>query len=152
DALTVSADRAEAIRAISDHYAQLFGGGMDGDYPRLREAYAMMDRTVRDPERLAPLNAFFFWATWSCATNRPGGTITYTNNWPHEPLIDNVPTGDLMLWTGFSVIMLLVGVALLAFHYARGSEEELPEADYLPESDPLLGQVATPSMRATLKY
>ncbi len=28
----------------------------------------------------------------------------------------------------------------------------MPHADYLPESDPLLAQVATPSMRATLKY
>ncbi len=150
--LTVSADRAESIKANSAHYAGLFGGGTDGDLPKLREAYAMMEKTVKDPERLQPLNAFLFWASWSCMTDRPGLPVTYTNNWPHEPLIDNVPTGSLMLWTGFSVIMLLVGVALLAFHYARGSDEELPEAEFMPESDPLLGQVATPSMRATLKY
>ncbi|MCB1838622.1 MAG: nitric-oxide reductase large subunit, partial [Alcanivoracaceae bacterium] len=134
------------------HYAGLFGGSMEGDLPKLREAYAMMDKTVKDSARLQPLNAFLFWASWSCMTERPGQPVTYTNNWPHEPLIDNTPSGSLMLWTGFSVIMLLVGVALLAFHYARGSDEELPEADFLPEKDPLLGQVATPSMRATLKY
>ncbi|MFT4176712.1 MAG: nitric-oxide reductase large subunit [Luteolibacter sp.] len=150
--ITVSAARAAAIRSNSAYYAGLFGGEKTEELDRLREAYAMMDRTIKDPERLAPLNAFFFWATWACETERPGKSITYTNNWPHEPLIDNVPTGDLMLWTGFSVMMLLVGTALLAFHYARGSEEELPDAKFLPETDPLLGQVATPSMRATLKY
>ncbi|HRQ87441.1 MAG TPA: nitric-oxide reductase large subunit [Bacteroidia bacterium] len=150
--LTVSADRAESIKANSAHYAGLFGGGTEGDLPKLREAYAMMEKTVKDLTRLQPLNAFLFWASWSCMTERPGLPVTYTNNWPHEPLIDNVPSGSLMLWTGFSVIMLLVGVALLAFHYARGSDEELPEAEFMPESDPLLGQVATPSMRATLKY
>ncbi len=150
--LMVSARRAEAIRSNAAHYAGLFGGEKTAELDRLRESYAMMDQTIKDPERLAPLNAFFFWATWACETERPGQSITYTNNWPHEPLIDNVPTGDLMLWTGFSVIMLLAGTALLAFHYARGSEEELPDAKFLPESDPLLGQVATPSMRATLKY
>ncbi len=150
--LTVSADRAAAIKANAAYYAGLFGGDPDPEFARLREAYAMMDYTIKDPARLAPLNSFFFWATWACVTDRPGGTVSYTNNWPHEPLVDNVPQGDLMLWTGFSVIMLLLGIALLAFHYARTSEEELPQAEFLPESDPLLGQVATPSMRATLKY
>lgn len=150
--LTVSVQRAEAIKANMAHYTGLFGGSMEGDLPKLREAYAMMEKTVKDPERLLPLNAFFFWASWACMTERPGEAVTYTNNWPHEPLIDNIPSGSLMLWTGFSVIMLLVGVALLAFHYARGSEEELPHAEFIPEKDPLLGQVATPSMRATLKY
>lgn len=149
---TVSAERALAIRANSAYYSGLFGGDPDKELARLREAYAMSEFTIKDPARLQPLNGFFFWASWACVTNRPGKAITYTNNWPHEPLVDNVPTGDLMLWTGFSVVMLLVGIALLAFHYARNTEEEVPHADYLPESDPLLGQVATPSMRATLKY
>lgn len=150
--LTVSAARAEAIRSNSAHYAGIYGGDPGKEFARLREAYAMMDKTVKDPARLTPLNGFFFWATWACVTNRPDKTISYTNNWPHEPLVNNVPSGDLMLWTGFSVIMLLLGTALLAFHYARNTEDEVPHADYLPESDPLLGQVATPSMRATLKY
>lgn len=150
--VTVSEARAAAIRANSAHYAGLFGGEKTPALDRLREQYAMRDRTLDDPSRLKPLNAFFFWATWACETERPGSAVTYTNNWPHEPLIGNTPAGDLMLWTGFSVIMLLAGTALLAFHYARGSEEELPDAKYLPESDPLLGQVATPSMRATMKY
>ncbi len=148
----VSEARAAAIRANTAYYSGLFGGDPDPELAKLREAYAMTEFTIKDPERLAPLNAFFFWATWACVTERPGGDITYTNNWPHEELVGNTPSGDLMLWTGFSVIMLLVGVALLAFHYARNTEEELPAAEYLPESDPLLGQVATPSMRATLKY
>lgn len=148
----VSEVRAEAIRANSQHYGGLFGGDPDPELARLREAYAMAEFTIKDPERLTPLNAFFFWATWACVTERPGKEITYTNNWPHEELVGNTPSGDLMLWTGFSVIMLLVGIALLAFHYARNTEEELPAAEYLPESDPLLGQIATPSMRATLKY
>ena len=39
------------------------------------------------------LNAFFFWTAWAATTNRPGETITYTSNWPHEPLVGNTPTG-----------------------------------------------------------
>ena len=37
--------------------------------------------------------AFFFWTSWSAATSRPGQAISYTNNWPHEPLVGNRPTG-----------------------------------------------------------
>jgi len=150
--LTVSAERAAAIRSNADHFGGLFGGSSDPELAKLREAYAMREVSVEDPQRLGPLTGFFFWASWACVTERPGEAISYTNNWPHEPLVDNKPSGQLILWTGLSVILLLLGVALLAFHYARNSEEEIPSVSYLPESDPLLGQVATPLMRATLKY
>ena len=40
------------------------------------------------------MSAFFFWTAWACATDRPCLDITYTQNWPHEPLIDNRPTAD----------------------------------------------------------
>ena len=45
----------------------------------------------RDPDRLRQLAAFFFWTSWAASTNRPDDTITYTNNWPHEPLVGNRP-------------------------------------------------------------
>ena len=59
-------------------------------------------------------------------------------------------TGDLHIWTGFSVIILLLGVALLAYQYARtrNEEEELP----MPSENPLINLTSTPSMKATLKY
>ena len=57
------------------------------------------------------IGAFFFWTSWAASTDRPGRrTITYTNNWPHEPLVGNPPTGDAVVWTGVSVIMLLAGI------------------------------------------
>jgi nitric oxide reductase subunit B len=76
--ITVSAARAEAIRANSAYYAGLYGGDPGKEFARLREAYAMMNKTVKDPERLTPLNGFFFWATWACETERPGKAITST--------------------------------------------------------------------------
>ena len=36
-----------------------------------------------------------------------GQAITYTNNWPHEPLIDNRPTAANVLWSIVSVVLLL---------------------------------------------
>ena len=46
-------------------------------------------------------------ATWATDTNRPGGNITYTNNWPNEDLIDNKPTGEMLVWSVVSFVMLL---------------------------------------------
>ena len=147
--LTVSEDRAAAIAAIAGYYRALFGD--DPALRETREAYAMRENTVAGEERLRQLTAFFFWASWACVTERPGSEVTYTNNWPPDDLVGNRPTPSLILWTGFSVIVLIAGIALLAWYYASHREEE-PDAADLPADDPLMALSPTPSMSATLKY
>jgi nitric oxide reductase subunit B len=147
--ITVSEERAQAIAEVSKHYTGLFMSEPSlGD---LREAYAIPANTVKDPERMRKMNAFFFWASWAAVTERPGQAITYTNNWPPDKLIGNEPTGSLLLWTGFSVIILLAGIGVLAFYYATNRDEHI-DSSKLPAKDPLLALNPTPSMRATLKY
>jgi nitric oxide reductase subunit B len=46
-------------------------------------------------------------------TDRPGQTITYTSNWPHEPLVGNSPTTGTLLWSLASVILLLAAAGAL---------------------------------------
>jgi nitric oxide reductase subunit B len=58
---------------------------------------------------------------------------------------------NLVMWTGFSVIILLFGIGILVFQHARTKEDEI-EPEHLPKKDPLLSIKATPSMKATLKY
>ena len=145
--LTVSPERAAAIRAVARHYDGLFGA--DPDLAGLRDAYAIPADTVRDPDRRQAMTAFFFWTAWACAADRPGGDISYTNNWPAEPLIGNAPTPASVLWTVLSIVLLLAGIGALAWHMAARRKEE-PLA--VPDRDPLLGLVITPSMRATRKY
>lgn len=149
-AVTVSPVRAEAIKALSRYYTGLFSD--DPARSVEREAYAIPANAVSDPQRLYQLNAFFFWASWACTTERPGQEITYTNNWPPERLVGNVPSSSLILWTGFSVILLLAGIGALAFYYAAYREDDEVERSQLPVEDPLLALNPTPSMRATLKY
>jgi nitric oxide reductase subunit B len=105
---------------------------------------------VTDENRLRQLSSFFFWTSWAASTNRPNDDITYTNNWPYEPLIANRPTGEAVVWTGVSIIMLLAGISAMAWWYAsRRDDEEEPAA---PETDPLGSWAATPSQQATVKY
>jgi nitric oxide reductase subunit B len=116
---------------------------------KLREAYAIPANALKDPERVRQLNAFFFWISWACVTERPGEEITYTNNWPAEQLVGNHPTTELVLWTGFSVIILLAGIGLMAWYYARKRDEK---EDEFPKVDPQLKTTQSPSQKATLKY
>ncbi|MBE0565843.1 MAG: nitric-oxide reductase large subunit [Krumholzibacteria bacterium] len=146
--LTVGADRAAAIATVASHYADLYGGAPA--LRELREDYAMHENAVVDPARLEALTHFFFWTSWACAAERPGSTITYTNNWPHEPLIGNRPTGANVLWSIVSVVLLLAGIGALVWWKAfRGGDDEPAPA---PAADPLSLLVVTPSMRATAKY
>jgi nitric oxide reductase subunit B len=45
--------------------------------------------------------------------------ITYTSNWPHEPLVDNKPGTDILMWSIASVILLLAGAGALIAYYAK---------------------------------
>jgi len=145
--ITISDERAAAIRTVASHYVTLFGA--DPAQHELRKAYAMKEDTVPDADNRRALTAFFWWSAWAATTERPGGTVTYTNNWPHEPLVGNTPPAHLLMWTVFSVLFLIAGIALLGWHHARHQDEAPPT---LPASDPLALIRITPSMRATAKY
>jgi nitric oxide reductase subunit B len=145
--LTIYDLRAEAIAGNSKFYGGLFTN--DPLLAGLRDSYSIPENSLKDPERVRKLNAFFFWISWACVTERPGQVITYTNNWPADELVANKPTGSLLLWTGFSVIVLLAGIGLMVWYYARRRELA---AEVVPASFPLKNEKQTPSQKATVKY
>lgn len=147
--LIVSADRAEAIRLVGRHYSALFGD--DAELRDLRDAYAIPPNSIKSADRREALNAFFFWTSWACATNRPQSTVSYTSNWPPEELAGNHPTGSIIVWSVISFVLLLAGVGALAWYFAVQRRGEQDSND-VPAEDPLLALHPTPSMRATLKY
>ncbi|MDP3542454.1 MAG: nitric-oxide reductase large subunit [Elusimicrobiota bacterium] len=140
--LTVSAERAAAFRSNLEHYSDVFTNG--------RKAYAMPKGAVSDPDKALKLSAFFFWTSWAASTNRPDSNYTYTNNWPHEPLIGNRPTAAALFWTGISIIMLLGGISAMVWYYA-GAGGEHAKKD-VPARDPLLGLKLTASQKMTIPY
>jgi nitric oxide reductase subunit B len=100
-----------------------------------------------DREALA---GFFFWSAWSASTDRPGETgLSYTSNWPHEPIVGNTLPASAAMWSIVSIILLLAGIAAMVFYYHSHAEEPDPT---VPQRDPLVNAVVTPSMKATRKY
>jgi nitric oxide reductase subunit B len=146
--VTVSDTRAQAIDSTAAHYLSLFSD--DPASARLRDAYALHANAVPNPERRQALTGFFFWAAWSCVTERPGSDVTYTNNWPPDELVGNQPTAANILWSVISVVLLIAGVGALVW-LKLAKEREVP-TEPAPEKDPLDAIKLTPSMRAVAKY
>ena len=125
--VTVDPIRAEAFESNLAHYSDVFSNG--------NAHYAIPAGAVTDPARLRQLSAFYFWTSWAASTNRPNDTVSYTNNWPYEPLVSNRATGDAVVWTGVSIIMLLAGISAMAWWYA--SRRDAEEERAAPAEDPL---------------
>ena len=140
--ITVDPARVVAFADLSHYYADVFANG--------RPQYAIQKGALTDPEKLRAMSAFFWWTAWAASTNRPGSDVTYTQNWPHEPLIGNQPTGGTVVWSVISFVLLLAGIGGMVWYFA--SQPRTVAEELLPERDPLLGLQPTPSQRATLKY
>ncbi|MGR9090071.1 MAG: nitric-oxide reductase large subunit [Gammaproteobacteria bacterium] len=152
--IVVSPDRAAAIAQVAAHFRRLFTAS-DETSLALREQYAFPLYTALDDGSAHDLSAFFFWTAWSASTNRPGDDITYTSNWPHEPLIGNTPPASVFMWSIVSVLLLLSGIGALVWFYVR--QFDTWRADLEPESgyaaEDVMGAAGiTPSMAATAKY
>ncbi|MFZ5635912.1 MAG: nitric-oxide reductase large subunit [Pseudomonadota bacterium] len=146
--IAIDAERARAIAVVAAHYDRLFSS--DPATRPLRETYAMREDTVPDAAHRRALAAFFWWTSWAAVTNRPDATVSYTQNWPYEPLVGNTATPSSLIWTVFSVIFMIAGIGLLGWHYAVWHGKDAPAVP--PAVDPLRALVPTPSMKATAKY
>jgi nitric oxide reductase subunit B len=105
---------------------------------------------IENSDELRKLTAFFAWAAWASAAQRPGKVYSYTNNFPYDPLAGNVPTSDAVLWSAMSLLMLLGGIAAVLFAFGRfdflGWQRDTQRRPAMLPHRP------TASQRATLKY
>ncbi len=156
--IVISPDRARAIEAVIAHYTALFGGAGDGPAAgALREAYAIPDRPLgpRPDADIRRLVAWWWWTAWAAATLRPDDSVTYTNNWPHEPLIGNRPSASTFVWSFVSVVLLIAAAGALCWFFLRERDEwrkdTEPPAGY-PDANPIAAMAPTASMRGVIKY
>lgn len=149
DTVTISERRAQAIENISGYYESVYGD--DPNLRSTRESFAMKENTLPDPERRERLTNFFFWTSWAAATDRPGHDVTYTNNWPPEPLIDNVPSGENVVWSIISVVLLVAGVGFLVWGWAFLRKEESDDP-IPPKRDPIKAITLTSSQKSLWKF
>ena len=147
--VVLSPERITAMNITGRYFVELYG-----DNPELtltRDHFAMKDNTLPELQDRIDMARFFFWTTWMASTQRPGTDATYTNNWPHEPLLDHNPTPESIAWSVVSVIILLCGIGVVVWLWAFGKKDD-EHALVLPIEDPISKITLTPSQRALGKY
>lgn len=141
--LVFTDEQVAAYNHMTEYYAAIFGENST--------KYGLIPEFITDPDDIRDLTAFFGWTAWASAADRPGLNYSYTNNWPSEPRVDNVPTADVLLWSGISLVSLMVGLGALLAVYGRWSKNigwKSQEAPTLAFLQP--GKVAiTPSQKVT---
>ena len=156
--IVISRDRTRAIETVIAHYTALFGGSGDGpDAEAMREAFAIPNQPLgpEPDEDIRKLVAWWWWTSWAAATLRPDDTVTYTNNWPHEPLVGNQPSSSTFIWTFVSVVLLIAAVGALCWFFLRERDEwqkDIQPLEGYPSTNPMAAVQPTASMRGVAKY
>ena len=147
--VVLSNTRLAAMEKTAQYYISLYGD--DPATKVTREHFAMKDNTLPDLQARKDLAKFFFWTAWTASAERPNTHASYTNNWPHEPLINNVPTPENVIWSIASVVFLIAGIGFVVWIWSFKKRQD--EKDPIPPSaDPLTTLQLTPSQRALGKY
>ena len=149
DTVVLSNTRLAAMEKTAQYYISLYGD--DPATKVTREHFAMKDNTLPDLQARKDLAKFFFWTAWTASAERPNTHASYTNNWPHEPLINNVPTPENVIWSIASVVFLIAGIGFVVWIWSFKKREDEKEPP-MPEFDPLTKLQLTPSQRALGKY
>jgi nitric oxide reductase subunit B len=153
-AITISDLRASAIKKVENHFIRLYEGS-DDESLALRSNYAFPVHGLLSNTEAKQLSAFYFWTAWGATTNRPNQDVTYTSNWPHEPLVNNKPTTGILMWSIASIILLLGAAGGLIAYYAKQFDvwrQDISPEEGIAKADIFESTTITPSMRATAKY
>lgn len=77
------------------------------------KAYSLNTRTA-----LQTAN-FLIYSSLTTVANRPGKNFSYTNNWPYEPTVGNIPTDQTFYWTWISFCFVFFGFGVVLYIYHR---------------------------------
>ena len=107
------------------------------------KAYSLDAQASRDTA------GFLIYSSLTTVARRPGSTASWTQNWPYEPSVGNVPTTSTFIWTWASFCFTFFMFGAVIYLYQRYLSE--PDAK---EPNPVLGsfRALTPSQRKVGKY
>lgn len=102
--------------------------------------------TLREDE-IEDLAAFIGWTAWFSLLERPGSDGSYTNNFPYMPELGLVPTSGTILWTIWTMGLVLILALLVVLAYVYVDIEPIPE---LPALEERASKPASPLERTAL--
>lgn len=124
DTLVLTAAQVYGLDQVRSYYRNVFTKG-DGwglqphliketDMPKNNRAW------VDSGDQITQVADFFFWTAWLSSTDRPNDhKISYTNNWPYYQDAGNTLTYSSVLWSGVSITLLSLFMAVILFLFYR---------------------------------
>ncbi|MGQ9653184.1 MAG: nitric-oxide reductase large subunit, partial [Thermodesulfobacteriota bacterium] len=143
DTLTLTEAQVAALAKVQQHWEDVL---KDGD-----KRYGLLPNTIPSAEERLQIGRFFFWTAWVASAKRPGTHQSYTNNWPADRSVGNVPTTGTYLWSlaGILALFVVLGIFIFCVHYfglwygpSKG----------VPLSEKLIDMPLTPSQFKAAKY
>jgi len=143
DTLTLTEGQVAGLDSVQKFWEKTFGEGEKG--------HGFLRNTVKTPEERLEIARFFFWTGWVASTKRPGEDYTYTNNWPADRAVGNVPPPEVYIWSlgGVLALLLVLGLFIFLIHYHGiwyGPTKGVPLADRL------IDMPLTPSQFSAAKF
>lgn len=128
DTLKLTEAQVKGLNSVEEFWEKTFKEGEKG--------HGFLPNTVKTPDERLDIARFFFWTAWVASTKRPGAEVTYTNNWPADRTVGNVPTTETYVWTlgGILALLIVLGAFVFCVHYFGiwyGAAKGVPLAEKL---------------------
>lgn len=128
DSLILSPEQTAGLEAVERFWEQTFSRG--------DQKFGFLLDTVPTREERLHIGRFFFWTAWTAVVIRPGRDYSYTNNWPADASVGNIPSKETYLWSLGGILSLFISLGLFIylvhyFHLWYGEPIGIPLAEKL---------------------
>ena len=118
---TIPAALAAAITTLKGQIGQSL---LHSDFAKgWTQAYSL------DAQSAAQTAEFLIYSSLTTVARRPGIDVSWTQNWPYEPLVGNTPTTGTFRWTWISFCFTFFAFGAVLFIYESYSERSRQGAD-----------------------
>ncbi|WP_374049451.1 nitric-oxide reductase large subunit [Neobacillus sp. OS1-33] len=123
DTLVLTEAQVYGLQQVRSYYHEVFtkgdGWGLQGKLIKEKDLPGTNRAWVAKGDQITQVADFFFWTAWLSSTNRPGDKISFTNNWPYYEDAGNVMTYSSILWSGVSITVFSLFMALILYVFYR---------------------------------
>ncbi|MEE4241040.1 MAG: cbb3-type cytochrome c oxidase subunit I [Desulfopila sp.] len=110
DTLTLTEAQAKGAIQVTDYWNKMFSEGL--------QRFGIQRNIIQKEEDRISVSRFFFWTAWAASTLRPEAEYTYTNNWPPDRRVGNVPSTESYFYSiaGIFALLLVLGLFVYWIH------------------------------------
>lgn len=121
--LVLTDAQVNGLEKVRTYYHKIFtkgdGWGLQPNLIKEKDMPSKNRAWVGSGDQITQISDFFFWTAWLSSTDRPHDKISYTNNWPYFEDAGNVLTYSAIFWSGASITLLSLFMALILYIFYR---------------------------------